>query len=118
MASEAIERARGALSERKHEIEEELRQIERALSSLSGTGRPRGRPQSRSKPRGTPKRRRRSGGRSDQALRLIGRNPGITVAELAAKMKLGAPNYLYRILPTLETEGKIIKEGKGYRMSA
>jgi hypothetical protein len=30
-------------------------------------------------------------------------------------MRLKAPNYLYRVLPDLEKEGRIRKQGKGYR---
>ncbi len=29
-------------------------------------------------------------------------------------MKLKAPNYLYRVLPELEKDGRIKKKGKGY----
>jgi hypothetical protein len=29
-------------------------------------------------------------------------------------MKLKAPNYLYRVLPDLEKEGRIRKKGSGY----
>jgi hypothetical protein len=29
-------------------------------------------------------------------------------------MKLNAPNYLYRVLPDLQKEGRIRRKGKGY----
>ncbi len=58
-------------------------------------------------------RRKGSGTRSKQALRLVRAQPGITVPELAAKMKIKS-NYLYRILPGLEQEAKIRKEGRGW----
>jgi hypothetical protein len=54
-----------------------------------------------------------SGARAQQALKLVHAHPGITIAEMAKKMKI-APNYLYRILPHLERDQKIKKEGKGY----
>ena len=47
-------------------------------------------------------------------MRIIGQNPGITVAELGKKMRLKAPNYLYRVLPDLEKEGRVRKKGRGY----
>jgi hypothetical protein len=58
-------------------------------------------------------RRKGSGKRSKQALRLVRKQPGITIPELAAEMKISS-NYLYRILPGLEREGKIRKEGRGW----
>jgi DNA-binding IscR family transcriptional regulator len=39
--------------------------------------------------------------------------PGITIPELAAKMGI-KQNYLYRVLPGLEQEGKIAKQGRGW----
>ena len=47
-------------------------------------------------------------------MKLIKENPGIGVAELGKKMRLKAPNYLYRVLPDLEKEGRIKKRGRGY----
>ncbi|HZB75379.1 MAG TPA: hypothetical protein VE526_04075 [Solirubrobacteraceae bacterium] len=51
--------------------------------------------------------------RAEQAQQLIAERPGISVAELAESMGIG-PTYLYRLLPALEREGKLRKEGKGY----
>lgn len=59
------------------------------------------------------KSRRRGGKRSTQALRLVKKHPGITVAELADKMQT-APTYLYKVLPDLVNQGKLRKVGKGY----
>jgi DNA-binding IclR family transcriptional regulator len=39
--------------------------------------------------------------------------PGITVPELAEKMGI-KQNYLYRVLPGLEQEGKLEKKGRGW----
>lgn len=47
-------------------------------------------------------------------MKLISENPGITVSELGKKMSLNHPNYLYRILPDLQKEGRIRREGSGY----
>jgi hypothetical protein len=33
---------------------------------------------------------------------------------LGKKMRLKAPNYLYRVLPDLEKEGRVRKKGRGY----
>jgi ribosomal protein S25 len=60
---------------------------------------------------------RRGSGRADEALKLVAATPGVTVAELAKKMKIG-PTYLYRLLPALEREGKVKKDGKGYHATA
>jgi hypothetical protein len=58
-------------------------------------------------------RRKGSGTRSKQALRFVKGQPGITIAELAAKMGIQT-TYLYRVLPGLEQEGKVEKKGRGY----
>ena len=67
--------------------------------STSGTGR-------RGRPRG-------SGKRAQQALDLVGGQPGITIPELAKAMSI-QPNYLYRVLPGLEQDGKVKKKNKGW----
>jgi hypothetical protein len=58
-----------------------------------------------------------SGTRATQALSLVQGQPGITTPELAAKMRI-ATNYLYRVLPGLEKEGKIRKDGPGWHAAA
>ena len=68
-------------------------------------------------------RRRRAGRRKDggqratQALSLVKGHPGITIPELAAKMGIKG-TYLYKVLPPLEQEGKIRKEGRGWYPTA
>ena len=69
----------------------------------SGARRGKGR---RGRPRG-------SGTRSIEALELVRTRPGITISELADAMKIKA-NYLYRVMPTLEAEGKVKKRDKGW----
>lgn len=54
-----------------------------------------------------------SGGRADQTVQIIARRPGITVKEIAGELGI-KPNYLYRVLPALEKEGKVTKQGTGY----
>ena len=60
----------------------------------------------RGRPRGT-------GARAQEALKLVHRQPGITIAEMAKRMKI-KPNYLYRVLPGLVKSGQIHKRNKGY----
>jgi CRP-like cAMP-binding protein len=71
--------------------------------SSSGTGR-------RGRPRGT-------GTRSKQALELVQANPGITIPDLAEQMGI-KQNYLYRVLPGLEQDGLVRKEGRGWHANA
>lgn len=58
-------------------------------------------------------RRKGQGKRALKALGIVQAQPGITIPEIAAKMKI-AQNYLYRVLPGLEKEKKIRKEGRGW----
>jgi hypothetical protein len=112
-ASNTVDKARALLEQRRDELNAELRQIESAISGLGGRKRGPGRPPGSG---GVTRRRRgRKGGtRADQAVKLIAENPGIKVSELGKKMKLKHPNYLYRVLPDLEKEGRIRKKGSGY----
>ena len=75
-----------------------------------GPGRPRG-----SSTRTTTRRRGRRGGatRANQALELVKSRPGITIPEMASEMGI-KQNYLYRVLPGLEAENKVKKEGRGW----
>jgi CRP-like cAMP-binding protein len=68
-------------------------------SSGAGTGR-------RGRPRG-------SGTRSKQALELVRTRPGITIPEIAETMDI-QQNYLYRVLPSLQKDGLVRKEGRGW----
>jgi hypothetical protein len=110
-ASNTVDKARALLEQRRDELQSELRQIESAISGLGGRKRGPGRPRGSG---GGRRRTRRGGTRADQAVKIIGDNPGIGVSELGKKMRLKAPNYLYRVLPDLEKEGRIKKKGSGY----
>jgi hypothetical protein len=72
------------------------------------TGRKVGRPAGRRKGSGT---------RAAEALSFVQGQPGITIPELAAKMGI-KQNYLYRVLPGLEQEGKVAKQGRGWHPKA
>jgi hypothetical protein len=74
-------------------------------------GRPAGKP---GRPAGRRAGRRKgSGTRAAEALSFVQGQPGITIPELAAKMGI-KQNYLYRVLPSLEQEGKVAKQGRGW----
>src|SRR5262245_42592293 len=68
-------------------------------SGSTGTGR-------RGRPRG-------SGTRSKQALELVRARPGITIPEIAQEIGI-QQNYLYRVLPALQKDGLVRKEGRGW----
>ncbi|MDX6656700.1 MAG: hypothetical protein QOH62_1493 [Solirubrobacteraceae bacterium] len=70
-----------------------------ATRSNAGSGR-------RGRPRG-------SGTRSKEALQHVRSTPGITIPELAEKMGI-KQNYLYRVLPALQKDGMVRKEGRGW----
>lgn len=67
--------------------------------------------------RRTTGRRKGSGKRALQALVFIQEQPGITIPELAAKMGTHQ-TYLYKVVPRLEQDGRIRKEGRGWHPTA
>ena len=105
---------------------DEFHRLEKAAAALAGVGNGGARTTSkrRSSGSGAGGRRRKSGGaprgrprgsgkRALQAQELVAASPGITIPELADAMGIQA-NYLYRVMPTLQGEGKIRKDGKGW----
>ena len=62
-------------------------------------------------------RRKGSGTRAAEAFAFVQGQPGITIPELAAKMGI-KQNYLYRVLPGLEQDGKLEKRGRGWHVKA
>jgi CRP-like cAMP-binding protein len=79
------------------------RSARRSRRNGAGTGTGTGR---RGRPRG-------SGTRSKQALELVRSRPGITIPEIAETMGI-QQNYLYRVLPALQKDGLVRKEGRGW----
>jgi hypothetical protein len=75
-------------------------------------GRPPGKP-GRPPGRRRAGRRKGSGTRAAEAFGFVQGQPGITIPELAAKMAI-KQNYLYRVLPGLQKEGKVSKKGRGW----
>jgi hypothetical protein len=79
-----------------------------------GSGKKVGRPAGKvGRPKGRVGRRKGSGTRAAQTLSFVQGQPGITIPELASKMGI-KQNYLYRVLPGLEQEGKLEKKGRGW----
>jgi len=107
--SNTVDQARTLLERRLRELDEERRQVEGALAGLGKSAR-----RGPGRPRGTGRRRGRGSTRADQAVTIISQNPGISVSELGRKMRLNHPNYLYRILPDLEKDGRVKRKGRGY----
>jgi hypothetical protein len=124
------------LEEKRQEIDSRLKELrplvdeyhrlEQAAAALSGVGSTAGR---RSNGGGGSSRRRSSNGtgrrgrprgsgkRALQAQEIVNARPGITIPELAEAMGIQA-NYLYRVMPTLQSEGKVQKRGKGWHPAA
>ena len=109
---------------------EEYERLEKAAAALAGVGgsgsgsarrrssaTPKGRGRSSGSGGGRRGRPRGSGKRARQAQELVNARPGITIPELADAMGIQA-NYLYRVMPTLQKEGRIRKEGKGWHPAA
>ncbi|HEX5821907.1 MAG TPA: hypothetical protein VFY30_09085 [Solirubrobacterales bacterium] len=107
--SNTVDQARTLLERRLKELDDERKQVGAALAGLGKSAR-----RSPGRPRGPGRRRRRGNTRADQAVKIITENPGIKVSELGKKMKLNHPNYLYRVLPDLEKEGRVRRKGTGY----
>jgi hypothetical protein len=92
---------------------EEYNRLEKAAAALAGVGGNGGARTSRSPRRRGRGRPRGSGTRAKQALELVRARPGITIRELADAMGIHA-NYLYRVMPTLESEGQVVKRDRGW----
>jgi DNA-binding MarR family transcriptional regulator len=89
----------------------------RGRPSSNGTGRTRARPASRRNGRSAAPRSRGGNTRSNQTLELVREKPGITIPEIAKAMKI-EPNYLYRLLPRLESNGQVKRDGQGWHPPA
>jgi len=132
--SRVLDEARGLVTKRLAELDDERKRLERALAELGGKaarkagrrpgrrpGRPKGSTSKKSTrakksttaKKGTRRRKRRGGTRADQAVNLIKQNPGITASEIAKSMKI-KPNYLYRVLSDLEKQKRVKKKGRTY----
>ena len=115
------------IDDRLRELKEEVSRLEAARNALTGGRRGPGRPRAtrartqstrrsttttRRRP-GRPRGRSRSGTRANQALELVRSTPGITIPQIAEKMGI-EPNYLYRVMPRLASDGQVKREGQGW----
>jgi hypothetical protein len=111
------------IDNRLKELKEEESRLLAARAALAGTATTRrgpGRPPraaaapttTRRKP-GRPRGRRGGNTRSAQALELVRTKPGITIPEIATAMKI-EPNYLYRVMPKLTSDGLVTRDGQGW----
>jgi hypothetical protein len=115
------------INNRLKELKEEESRLLAARAALAGTtttsttvrrgpGRP---PRSAAAPAATrrkpgrPRGRRGGNTRSAQALELVRTQPGITIPEIATAMKI-EPNYLYRVMPKLTSDGLVTRDGQGW----
>jgi hypothetical protein len=81
----------------------------RSTATATRAARPRTAGGRRGRPRG-------SGTRALQTLELVKAKPGITIPEIASAMGI-KQNYLYRVLPGLEKDGKVTKRDRGWYAS-
>jgi len=121
---------------RLRELQDEVSRLEAARSALTGErrrpGRPRGTTNRATRSRPTRARtarrstastsrarstrrgaRRGANTRAAQTLELVRSRPGITIPQIAEAMKI-QPNYLYRVLPRLASEGQVKRNGQGW----
>lgn len=121
-----VQEAHDLLQSRREDLASELIGIDLAIEALPLNGsrptkRPPGRPRkaatTKASPKGTGKtasgRKKRSGTRANEAVKLITKEPGISASDIAKRMKI-KPNYLYRVLGELEKEGFVKKDGRKY----
>ena|ERR687891_2261031 len=92
---------------------EEYLMLERAKAALDGVDGPR-RAAAGRRGGGAGRRRGRRGDTTDAVLGHIRQNPGATVREIADALGMKHPNYLYRVLPSLQQQGAVKKQGKGW----
>jgi hypothetical protein len=122
------------LDEKRREISDRLRELQplvdeyhrlqaaqAALEGVPGQQSARARPRARAASGGTTRtgatgrrgRPRGSGTRAKEALELVRTRPGITIPQIAEAMGI-KQNYLYRVLPGLQKDGLVYKEGRGW----
>jgi hypothetical protein len=100
------------------ELKEEVSRLEAARTALTSGRRRGGRTASSNAARsrqgpGRPRGRRGGNTRANQALELVRSRPGITIPQIAQRLKI-EPNYLYRVMPKLVSDGQVKQDGRGY----
>jgi hypothetical protein len=119
------------------ELKAEVTKLEAARSALVGGRRGPGRPPGASasattntrasaststrrrgaRKAGRPRGRRGGNTRANQALELVRKSPGITIPEIATQLEI-EPNYLYRVMPKLVSDGQVKRNGQGWHPAA
>jgi hypothetical protein len=115
-----------AIEDQLRVLKDEASRLEAARAALTGRARRRGRPApngaARTPARPASRRDRRSAApqprpgantRAGQTLELVREKPGITIPQIAKAMKI-EPNYLYRVLPRLASDGQVKRDGQGW----
>ena len=124
--SDFLAQKRQEIQDRLNELKplvEEADRLQAALSALDGaSGIPAGKPARRKAPRtarkrttgtGKPGRPKGTGKRQAETLALVIKQPGISISEIAAQTGV-QQSYLYRVMPSLQKEGLVRKEGRGW----
>ena len=111
------------VEERLAELDQERKQLLKALAAFDDGGSPRRRRGSgsgggsgstgKSSARRPGRRRRKGGTRAEHAEKAVEGHPGITASQIAEELKI-KPNYVYRVMADLVKEGRIEKKGTGY----
>jgi hypothetical protein len=106
------------IDKRLEELAGEVTKLQAARAALvggrRGPGRPPGSTGTRRRRATRPPRRRRGGNtRATQALDLVRAQPGITIPQIAERLKI-EPNYLYRVMPKLVEDGSVKRDGQGW----
>ena len=105
---------------------EEYQRLEAAAAALAGISEPSAsaprasrrrtpatRPARKNDGMTTRGRSKRGGKRSEEAFAVVKANPGITIPQIAERMGI-KQNYLYRVLPSLASEGRVQRDGRGW----
>lgn len=124
--SDFLAQKRQEIQDRLNELQplvEEADRLQAALSALDGaSGIPAGKPARRKAARsprkrtagtGKPGRPKGTGKRQAETLALVIKQPGISISEIAAQTGV-QQSYLYRVMPSLQKEGLVRKEGRGW----
>jgi hypothetical protein len=113
----ATKRAKTILEERLATVEKEGTRIRAALTALREPSHKRTpRPKTGGGSRKRSSRGRSGSSRADQFIKLVERNPGITIPKIAKDMHID-PNYLYRVAGDLTDKGRVTKRDGGYHPS-
>jgi hypothetical protein len=121
VATDFVDSTVKEIDHRLAELRQEVGKLEAARAVLVGgrrrparsaTANGRSRRSSGRRP-GRPRGRRDGNTRANQALELVRTQPGITIPQIAEAMSI-EPNYLYRVMPRLVSEGQVRRDGQGW----